>query len=329
MGGPSHDDRLQALARAATALWDLPETVSLTLINLSENATFRGITADGRHFALRLHREGYHSETAIRSELCWLQALRRDRVVLTPVPLPGRNGDLLQRASHPALERPRFAVLSDWEAGVEPGIGTDLAAPFQALGAAAARMHLHARGFARPLWFSRPVWDLDAALGDDRPLWGRWRDGLGIDAPKEALFARSVARIGERLAAYGKEADRFGLIHCDMRLANLLIDGDAVKVIDFDDCGFSWFMYDAATTVSFYEDDPRVPDLIDAWVTGYRRVTPLSAADAAEIPTFLMLRRLLLVAWIGSHGQTDLARSMGVAYTENTVALCEAFLART
>lgn len=327
-----HQDQMRLLAetaQAATRLWDLPGTATVTLINLSENATYRVAAPGGGLWALRLHRDGYHSEPAIRSELLWLQALRKEGVVVTPVPLPGRDGDLLQRATHPALERPRFAVVSAWEAGGEPGIGQDLTGPFESLGEVAARMHLHAQQFARPPWFTRPVWDFEAALGESAPLWGRWRDGLGMDAAKSALFARTVARIGTRLAAYGQGPGRFGLIHCDLRLANLLIDGDQVKVIDFDDCGFSWFMYDAATPVSFYEDDPKVPELIAAWVRGYRRVRALSAADEAEIPTFLMLRRLLLVAWVGSHSQTDLARSLGAAYTDGTVALCKAYLTAT
>ena len=327
-----HQEQLRRLletAQAATGLWDLPERVTVSLINLSENATYRVAAPDGRLWALRLHRDGYHSAAAIRSELLWLQALRRDHVVLTPRPLPGRDGDILQRAAHPVLEQPRFAVLSEWEAGAEPGIGQDLQRPFEALGEVAARMHLHAQGFSRPQWFTRPVWDFDAALGEAAPLWGRWRDGIGVDAQKAELFARTVGIIGDRLAAYGQGPERFGLIHCDLRLANLLTCGDQVKVIDFDDCGFSWFIYDAATPLSFHEDDPKVPELIEAWLRGYRRVRRLSAADLAEIPTFLMLRRLLLEAWIGSHAQTDLARSMGAGYTAGTVALCEAWLAGT
>ena len=52
----------------------------------------------------------------------------------------------------------------------------------------------------------------------------------------------------------------------------------------------------------------------------------MAKADEAEIPTFVMLRRLLLVAWIGSHSETELAQSMGLPYTEGTVGLCEAYL---
>ena len=54
----------------------------------------------------------------------------------------------------------------------------------------------------------------------------------------------------------------------------------------------------------------------------------LPEEDAAEIPTFVMLRRLLLVAWIGSHSETELAQEMGVDYTEGTVGLCREDLRR-
>ena len=50
--------------------------------------------------------------------------------------------------------------------------------------------------------------------------------------------------------------------------------------------------------------------------------------EEEEIPTFVMLRRLLLVAWVGSHAETDLARSLGVTYTDQTVVLCSAYLRR-
>jgi Ser/Thr protein kinase RdoA (MazF antagonist) len=320
---------LRELATAALALYELPPGASVEMINLSENATYRvDDPASARRWALRVHREGYHSEIAIASELAWLTALRRDGAAITPNPLPGRDGKLVQTAAHPSMPRPRNVVLSDWEEGTEPS-ESDAAIRewFGILGETTARMHAHVRNWSPPHYFTRHSWDFETSLGA-RPHWGSWRDGMGLNAEREALFARTVGRIERRLVRFGKGPDRFGLIHCDMRLANLLIDGEVAKVIDFDDCGFSWLLYDCATTVSFFEHSPEVPDLIAAWVDGYRRVGVLAAEDEAEIPTFVMLRRLLLVAWIGSHSETELAQSMGVAYTEGTVGLCEAYLAR-
>ena len=315
-------EALQRVAENAVSHYALPEGVAVSMINLSENATYRVQAADGRKWALRIHREGYHSKAAIASELAWLMDLRDTGIVVTPRPVKGRNGEIIQEVSG------RHVVLSDWETGSEPGIGQDLTKPFEILGEVTARMHGHARTWKRPPYFERFTWNFETSLGEEKPHWGRWRDGMGVDAAKAKLFGRTVDLIGKRLKAYGQDNNRFGLIHCDLRLANLLIDGEQVKVIDFDDCGFGWYMYDAATPVSFYEHEPQVPDLIESWKAGYRRVIDLPAADEEEIPTFVMLRRLLLVAWIGSHSETDLAKSMGLPYTDGTTGLCEAYLSK-
>ena len=89
-----------------------------------------------------------------------------------------------------------------------------------------------------------------------------------------------------------------------MRLANLLVHDGETRVIDFDDCGFSWFMYDLATALTFMEDRADVMELVDAWLTGYQKVRSLSREEVAEIPTFLMLRRMMVLTWMGSHSET-------------------------
>src|SRR5262245_49215076 len=124
---------LQRVAEAAVALYDLPPMAAATMINLSENATYR-IDGDGRKWALRVHREGYHSKQAITSELAWVQALRQDRAVITPVPRRGKDGELIQIVSLPGLAA-RHVVLFDWENGAEPS-EAELLGPFEVLGAA-------------------------------------------------------------------------------------------------------------------------------------------------------------------------------------------------
>lgn len=320
---------LQGLASQSLGHFDLPAGSQATLINLSENATYRvDDPRSGGRWALRVHRQGYHSKAAIASELAWATALRKDGAVLTPTPIAGKDGQLIQVVSHAQVPGQRHVVLFAWEDGEEPDEEQhDLRAPFEVLGEITARMHLHVRGWQKPHFFERLTWDFDTSLGDT-PHWGFWRNGMGLTPEIESVFARTVALIARRLEKFGKSEDRFGLIHCDMRLANLLIDGETTKVIDFDDSGFSWLLYDCATTVSFFEHKPEVPELLDAWVRGYRKIIDLPKEDEAEIPTFVMLRRLLLVAWIGSHNETDLAQSMGVEYTRGTVPLCEDYLSR-
>src|SRR5216683_454289 len=170
---------------------------------------------------------------------------------------------------------------------------------------------------------SRPT-----ATSRTSPRWARWQDGIGVGPAERAVLGRLDATLKARLAAYGSGQERYGLVHADTRLANLIVDDGTVSVIDFDDSGFSWFLYDVGTAVSFFEHEPHVPALIDSWLSGYRRAAQLPAADEAEIWTFILFRRLLLVAWIGSHTAVDIARELGAGYTRQSCDLAEAYLSR-
>jgi Ser/Thr protein kinase RdoA (MazF antagonist) len=316
-----------ALAEAALPRYGFSPRAVATLINHSENATYRVDDPDrGEPTILRIHRRGYQSLDSIRSELQWLEALQRHDGIVTHAPIAAQDGSLLQSLASDALPEPRHAVMFSFLRGQEPS-EDDLIGPFERLGTVSAHMHDQARHWSLPTGFTRQVWDHDGALGQ-RSLWGRWQNGIGMTAKQQQLFSRLSATIDRRLQAFGRSSTRFGLVHADIRLANLLLEGEVTKVIDFDDCGFGWFLYDIGTALSFIEHRPDVPDLVAAWLRGYRRVAPLAAADEAEIPTFIMLRRLLLVAWVGSHHETDLARSLGADYTAGTSDLAEAYLTK-
>jgi Ser/Thr protein kinase RdoA (MazF antagonist) len=315
------------LAAAALPRFGLSEGATATLCNVSENHTYRvEDPASETGYALRVHRPGYRTAQQIESELQWVDALREDGAVDTCVPVPAPGGERVVSVAVDGLGG-RNVVLWEWLPGAEPDPEGDAVLDgFRVLGAVSARMHAHARAWSTPAGFDRPAWDYDHTLGADG-WWGRWQDGLGMGPEELALLGRLDEVIRRRLEAYGQSPERFGLIHADIRLANLLVDDGQVRVIDFDDSGFAWFMYDFATTVSFMEDHPRVPELRDAWLAGYRSVAPLDAADEAELDTFVMLRRLLLVAWIGSHHTfATEAAELGAGFTAGTCALAERYL---
>ena len=157
--------------------------------------------------------------------------------------------------------------------------------------------------------------------------WHDWRDAPNVTDSIKAVLEETEAVVTDRLQKYGTSVERFGLIHADMRLANLLINEGTTRLIDFDDCGLGWFMYDFAAGISFIEDDPQVPALKEAWVNGYRKARQLSDGDEKEIDTFIMLRRLALLAWIGSHIEVDTAKELAPAFAPVTRDLAEKFLA--
>ena len=316
---------LQDLADRSLALWSESEGGCAELVNLSENATYRIAVSGRTEAALRIHREGYHSLNAIRSEIAWMNAVRNETGISTPEAIPGKSGDLILQGRSPLLPRPRNMVLFRWIEGHEPGEEEDLLEPFEELGRTTARLHLHAMRWNPPAYFERMTWNTGDVFGSD-PRWGHWRNGPGVDAAVRSLLRRAESAIVRRLSMYGTGPERYGLVHADLRLANLLIYEGDTRVIDFDDCGFSWHLYDLATSLSFIEDDSRKGELIAAWLKGYESVRYLGDAERSEIPTFILFRRMALLAWTGSHAETDLASEHAPAFARATCDLAEAYL---
>jgi Ser/Thr protein kinase RdoA (MazF antagonist) len=323
---------LAARVALNVARWGLPPTTGVSLLNVSENATYllrppasNGDASVGRDLILRVHRVGYSSAEEIRSELAWMAALRRDGVIDTAAPVPGADNELVQWLHSPTGAAPRAAVAFERLPGREPE-PHDAVHWFERLGEFTARMHAHARSWYLPSGFARKRWDFDAMVGP-AGFWGPWRSGVGLDPAGIAIVEGALQAIRRRLEDFGTGAEVFGLVHADLRLANLLVDGTDLRIIDFDDCGFSWYLYDFATSVSFIEHEPIVPALLTAWAAGYRKVMPLHAESLALIPSFVVLRRVLLTAWLASHAEVPFARDCGASYTAGTVALAEALLA--
>jgi Ser/Thr protein kinase RdoA (MazF antagonist) len=309
---------------AALPRWGMSSQATLAFLSHSENTTFLAEDPHvGSRLVLRVQRTDYHSPAEIVSELAWIEALIADEVVATPRPLPDRDGRLL--CPVPLNGSMRQVVAFEHMSGHEPDPAASLPAWFLKLGALTARLHGHSRSWRRTPGFQRKTWNFDAMLGA-RPLWGDWRAALGLRDPERQLLQRVADLLAKRVHAYGRPDHRFGLVHADLRLANLLVDGARLGIIDFDDCGFSWFFYDFAAAVSFMEHEPIVAELQNAWLEGYRQIAPVSKADEAMLPVFVMLRRMLLTAWIASHSDTETARRLGTEYTEGTVAMGERFL---
>lgn len=270
-------------------LWSLPNDTTATMINLSENETYL-LTAKGCQAILRVHRQGYNTERAIECELEWSRALPLE----TPIAIAGKNEKFVQSyAGH-------FLVLFEFITGKHPDETQDLTTPFMELGRIAAQTHRHSKTWVRPEKFERLTWDISTIFGSSAH-WGNWRDAPNVSTDIRRVLERVERVVTHQLNAFGKTSQNFGLIHADMRLANILVDNGKTKLIDFDDCGFSWHLYDFAAAISFFEDNPQVPTIRQAWVSGYREFSKLSETDEAMIDSFIMLRRLALLAWIGSH----------------------------
>ncbi|TRN80719.1 serine kinase [Pseudomonas syringae] len=311
------------LAMTALACYQPMHQGEIRLLCLSENATYSVRTATGQRFVMRIHRTGYHNRAAIASELAWLAALQNDGIEV-PQPVAGKNSEQIQQSALPDQEG-NWVVLFEWIEGREPDPDQNLLASFERLGAINGRLHNHAKTWQRPAGFERLTWDFARMIGN-QSHWGHWQQAPNLDRSQWPIIELAIADIGKRLAGYGQDAQRFGLIHADLRLANLLVEGEHTRVIDFDDCGFGWYLHDLASALSFHEHHVDAPRWIDSWLSGYTRQVSVDQFDLDILPTLIIQRRLQLLAWTGSHSSTATVRQLGEKWVTDTVGLCRRYL---
>jgi Ser/Thr protein kinase RdoA (MazF antagonist) len=263
------------------------------LIKQRENAVYEVALPAGRA-ALRLHRPGYQSAAAIRSELWWCRELAAAGVPVAR-PVAALDGSFIAE-----LASGRLATALAWVEGAPLGeAGVALAGSHgkqvdrhRELGRLIARLHSATDALSPPSDFIRPRWDRDGLLGEV-PFWGRFWDHPALTAEEAALLRHTRDFLRLRIGDHA-HAGSFGLIHADILRENVFVTDAGLALIDFDDSGFGFRLYDLGTVLSQNLNEPALPAIARALTEGYAETRPM---DAAMIPVFTLMRCCASVGW--------------------------------
>ena len=304
------------------------EPTGLELVSLAENATFRVVTDTG-DFVLRLHRPGYHTRAELESERMWIRALL-EAGVSVPRPLRARSGDEFVEVAIEALGQRRYAGVSRWTDGEilakvlrQRNTVGDLEHFIGQIGAIIATMHAQSEQWPVPPTFARHALDADGLVGA-APFWGRFWEHPALSGAERALFEATRDELRAALSRLGRDPSTYGMIHADLHPGNVLLDGEKLTAIDFDDSGFGWHAYDIAVALFHYADAPTYPLIERAFAAGYRRVRPLPDSTLALLPMFSLIRSLAIVGWIAQRPELDRAAYLR-DYKDRICARCAAF----
>lgn len=322
---------LGELARRSLERWGL-EDASVEPAAYRENMTFRIDAGRRGRFALRVHQAGYRSDANIVSELAFMQALA-EHGVSTPEVVPATDGSLFVVVEGPDVPEPRQCDLFEWidgrplrAIGDRGAIDPSLAPTYCELGRQAAAIANASESWTRPAGFSRPAWDAEGIFGASAHL-GDFRTLDGVTSEQRALHERVAEKLGCELERFGKAPDRFGLSHGDFLPENIMVCGDGIRLIDFDDCGEGWFLFDFATAVFDLLGGPAFAPCVEAMTVGFRERRALPDEHLALLPTFLLARALSYLGWSASRSHLEKSRQIAPMLLAAIDAFGPAYLA--
>lgn len=321
---------LKRAAQEALAAWGW-EDAKLRLIKHRENTVFEA-SLGGRRRAVRLHRQGYHSDAAILSELQWMQALAESGLRVAEA-IPDNAGKLFVSRELAGLEGTVQVDVFQWmdgqplgsvEAGVEGG-EDEIARIYFTIGELAARVHNQAAAWTPPAGFSRHAWDEDGLAGS-RPLWGRFWELPALSGRQRELMKRVRRLLHRELRQLSKAPQHYSMIHADFAPENLMVEGGKAHLIDFDDAGFGWHLFELVTSVHFIQDEDYFDSALQALIDGYRSGRALADEQLERWPLFVLARATTYLGWVHTRPETETARELTPMLIDSACETAEAYL---
>ena len=239
-------------------------------------------------YLLRIHQPGYQTPAAIELELEWLSSMcQADLPVAEPrLTLAGKSTTLV---ALPGIPGQHLCSLLRWVKGRE--LSRDEIRPhhYRALGELVARLHQHAEHWQAPAGLDKRKYDWDGlfrqAGEDGMPSSEAWE--LLPPEYKEPfeIVSKKVGQVMDRL---GKGPNVYGLIHGDIGMgANVIFWEGDVRIIDFDDSGFGYYLFDLAIILEDSQDHQIRPEFRESLLEGYNRLRPLPGDQAENLDLFL------------------------------------------
>lgn len=312
------------LEKAVLRDYDKFQNPEILLLKFSENIICELKTENDRA-VIRINRPGYHNLEELENELLWITEINKKTDVHTATVYTGVDGKILHEFTSGSGLIYTYSIQA-FLSGIplRKLQGKNRMEQLKQVGRIAAKLHTMEEDNPHiPDKFRRFTWDIPDTLREGA-RWGYFLSVNSFAKDDRKLFEAAAEKIERRLLKYGRSSKNYGLIHADLHSENILVDGNEMSLIDFDDCGYSWYLYDLASAVS--QQSEEIGEMVHAYVEGYQEIRMLSEVDRSEIETFVLLRRLVRLGWMTSHQDNGVLAREGQAYLAVTRDMAEKYI---
>jgi Ser/Thr protein kinase RdoA (MazF antagonist) len=242
-------------------------------------------------FILRIGHSGRRSPELIAGEVDWINYLAQGGANVSRAILSNR-GELVEAIDDDHGEQ--FLATAFIKAQGGPAWETEWTPEFiEHYGQVIGRIHRLTKDYvpSNPAW-RRPDWDTPENLEMEKWL-----------PPSEIAALQKFQELMHHFETLSKDRDSYGLIHQDAHGGNFFVHDGEITLFDFDDCVYSWFIYDIAMVLFYaamFKDDMAAftAEFMRDFLRGYSQENQLNPQWLTALPYFLKLREIDLYAQI-------------------------------
>lgn len=192
------------------------------------------------------------------------------------------------------------AALYSHYAGDEKDADTVDEAAMRLIGEFMAKMHAYKgkESYENTIF---PTLDYDGLFSENH-IYHPGTEAMKVFTDEQHSVMNTVAeKVKLAMDKLGTSDSEFGLIHGDLLLKNILFHEGEVRALDFEYCGWGYYLYDFTPILWQLKPQDRYPELEQALWGGYTSVRPLNTRHRDLLETFIAARQVASMRWVAAN----------------------------
>lgn len=325
---------LEQAKRIAPIFFKIPSG-NLEPLAYTHNRVF-ALSHEGSKYILRLRTDSPMSANHLRarSEAKFLRQLREDTSLIAPLPVLTRNGDYYLIIPNWSRQLHRGAVIAgtmfEYVEGHEISATEITQENVHKIGVFLAELHNYTKPYKHEgvdkgrYCLNRFSWGGTEVFPDNYRF---YETSKALFSPEQLNVMNTIALVVKSaMDELGQSEDEFGLIHGDLLLKNILFHEGEVRALDFEYCGWGYYLYDLCPLLWQLKPLPNYKELEEALWNGYCSIRPLTERHRQLLETFIAARQVASMRWVAANQHNPAYQGKVASILQQRTAELQGFL---
>jgi Ser/Thr protein kinase RdoA (MazF antagonist) len=292
-------EKFDAVAKQAIDRYDI-QLQEMSFLAEETNILYKLSDVKGNKFLLKIFQENSSTLKDNLLEVFVMNLVSHRGGISIPSILSSKCGSKIQEIKLDEDSPPIRVAIYSWLEGKDLD-GNETEERFIQLGELTARLHIATYGEKIPKTFSPKRWDSIFYYQEDTVVYKNSEYQRYLSREYHEIMDRIIPDLNNQLSRYyQKNEEHLQLIHSDLNPWNVLVRGNVMHIIDFEDVLLGLPLHDIAILLYYYryEEEYNFDDVKRLFFNGYEKIRPLPVFEEFDLDLLMTARRINFLNYI-------------------------------
>lgn len=292
-------EMFDAVAKQAVDRYEI-QLQEMNFLAEETNILYKLSDIKGNKFLLKIFQENSSTLEDKLLEVFAMKLVCHRGGISIPSILSSKDGSEIQEIKLDEDSSPMRVAIYTWLEGRDLE-GNETKESFIQLGELIARLHIATYGEKIPKTFSPKRWDNVFYYQEDKVVYKDSKYQRYLSREYHEMMDRIIPYLNKQLSRYyRKNEEHLQLIHSDLNPSNVLVNGNEMHIIDFEDVLLGLPLHDIAILLYYYryDEEYNFDEVKQLFFKGYKKIRPLPVFEEFDLDLLMTARRVNFLNYI-------------------------------